>query len=116
MLPFKQEHHSPYLSMNYYVGSPGLRFELRIQLARPVTEGALIGGRVYIDNGKEALKRNIFHKWWNEDDNPEGCSVDKNNDNADTATADHFFWFEPGESTHTISGFYQSSSQSRQKK
>jgi hypothetical protein len=105
MLPFSQNNSQERLSIDHYVATPGLAFAIRVKLARPCKEGALYGGRVYIDSG--LADHQTVYKRWSEDE-ASGGDV-----NVDTAAADHYFWIQPGVTEYIVEGFYKSTSESQ---
>ena len=85
------------------MATPGLAFAIQVKLARPCTEGALYGARVYIDSGL-ASHKTVYERWSEE---PSG------DDSVDTAAADHYFWINPGVTDYIIEGFYKSTTESQ---
>lgn len=98
------------LSIDSYVATEGQPFALRVKIARPRTDNAVYGGRVYIDKpcscthhernerlGEQHVcgKKNALAKQLNEG-------------------MDHFFWIGPGETEYTIEGFYKNQAKSQQ--
>jgi hypothetical protein len=62
LLPFCQDHPCHELSIDKYIVTPGLQFQICVRLARPCQEGALYGVRVYIDKG--AAGRDTVYQCW----------------------------------------------------
>ena len=98
------------LSIDSYVATEGQPFALRVKIARPRTDNAVYGGRIYIDKpcsckhherterlGEQHVcgKKNAVTKQLNEG-------------------MDHFFWIGPGETEYMIEGFYKNQATSQQ--
>jgi hypothetical protein len=108
LLPFCQYHPCRELSIDNYIATLGLQFQIRVRLARPRQEGALYGARVYIDKGA-ADRYTVYQRWGSS----APSSRDEENCTIDTAEADHYFWFPVGETEHVIKGFFKSATESR---
>jgi hypothetical protein len=103
MLPFSQNNSQERLSIDHYVATPGLPFAIRVKLARPCQEGALYGARVYIDSGRAGHKT-VYERW---------SEVATDDENVDSAAADHYFWINPGVTEYIVEGFYKSNNESQ---
>lgn len=90
--------------MDNYVAIPGLAFSIRVTLARPGTEGVLYGARVYCDSG-DGSDTTVYTHWSSDDEDEEVEEVEEEEDPVDKSKADHYFWFQPGQTKHIIHGF-----------
>ena len=111
MAPFSEvQREDGALSIDSYVATEGQPFALRIKIARPRSDNAAYGGRVYIDapckckhhDTSERLgERHICGR--------QNAVVKQLNDGMD-----HFFWIGPGETEYIIEGFYKNQAESQQ--
>ena len=114
MTPIKVENAAAGIASQYYVAIPGEVFSIKISLARPGEIGATYGARVYVDQGG-ASNRYAYDL---ADSNGRQVELELMQRGqartVDAAEFDHFFWIAAGETEYTISGFFGSSTTSRE--
>jgi len=98
------------LSIDSYVATEGQPFALRVKIARPRSDNAVYGGRVYIDKPCSCKHHDRTEKLGEHHVCGKANAVVKQLNEG----MDHFFWIGPGETEYMIEGFYKNQAKSQQ--
>jgi len=98
------------LSIDSYVATEGQPFALRVKIARPRSDNAVYGGRVYIDKPCNCKHHDTNEKLGER----HVCGIQNDVVKQLNHGMDHFFWIGPGETEYMIEGFYKNQATSQQ--